>query len=45
MELSPLEHLDNVVTILVPSFLFDLLHFIHLGNKDNHRSLDDLNFK
>ena len=36
--------MNNVVTTLAP-FFFDWIFFILAGNKDNHKSLDELNLK
>ena len=48
MELTALEHLkifiDNVATTLAPSSFY-WIFFILPGNKDNHKSLDELNLK
>ena len=38
--------MDNVTLLLHSSaFIFDLIFFIPAGNKDNHKSLDEFDFK
>ena len=44
--MSILKLMDNLMTNLVPSFLIgSSSFFILLGNKDNHKSLDELEFQ
>ena len=47
-ELATLKHMKklmyNVVTTLALSF-FDCIFFIHVGNKDNHKSLNKFEFQ
>ena len=44
LPLSILKLIDNVVTTLAPSSFY-WIFFILSGNKDNHKSLDELNLK